>query len=162
MRARQLDKKVIKLDLGVETPEAGFIACPVKKRLPYPDHSVTLISAAHVIEKIPKEKFIAFMDECWRVLKEDGQFRIAVYYAGSTPFWADPKNVNGVTIQTFNFFDPETMGGNLYKKYKPKPWKILNCFVQVECTIEILLAKRREGFSKKQLKRLEKFQDPSL
>lgn len=143
MRARQLNKKVIKLDLGVETPEDGFIACPITRRLPYPDYSVTLLSAAHVIEKIPRDRFIAFMDECWRVLKEGGQLRIAAYYGGSTPFWADPKHVNGTTIQTWNYFDPEGGGGMLYQKYKPKPWKILSCFVQVQCTIEVLLEKRK-------------------
>jgi len=143
MRARQLNKKVIKVDLGTKTPEDGFIACPITKRFPFPDNSVTLLSAAHVIEKIPRDKFIFFMDECWRVLKEDGQLRIAAYYGGSTPFWADPTHVNGVTIQTFNYFDPEGMGGALYKKYKPKPWRVLTCFVQVECTIEVLLSKRK-------------------
>lgn len=143
MRARQLNKKVIKVDLGTKTPEEGFIACSIKKRLPFPDNSITLLSAAHVFEKVERKDFIPLMDECWRVLKEDGQLRIAVYYGGSTPFWADPKHVNGLTIQSFNYFDPVTMGGKLYQKYKPKPWRILTCFVQTECTIEALLAKRK-------------------
>lgn len=86
---------------------------------------------------------MGFMDECHRVLKEDGQLRIAAYYAGSTPFWADPHHVNGLTIQSWSFFDPCMMGGNLYKKYKPKPWKLQQCFIQVECTMEILLVKRK-------------------
>jgi hypothetical protein len=136
-------KKVIKVDIGTTTPEEGFLSCQLKVKLPFPDNSVTLLSAAHSLEKLPKEKFMKFMDEAWRVLKIDGQFRIAMYYAGSTPFWADPHNVNGLTIQSWNYFDPETMGGALYNKYKPKPWKIQQVFVQKECTMEVLLAKRK-------------------
>ncbi len=135
-------KKVIKLDLGVKKPEEGFIACPVSLPLKVPSDSVTLLSAAHVVEKIPREKFFKFMDECWRVLKVGGQMRIAAYYAGSTPFWADPSHISGYTIQTWNFFDPVSMGGQLYNKYKPKPWKIRQCYVQTEATMEILLEKR--------------------
>lgn len=135
-------RKVLKVDLGTINPEEGFVACPLKMKLPFPDHSVTLLSAAHVIEKIPREKFIDFMNECWRVLKIDGQMRIAAYYGGSTPFWADPTHVNGCTMQTWSYFDPESYEGNLYKKYKPKPWKIVSCYVQTEMTMEVLLSKR--------------------
>lgn len=138
-------RKVLKVDLGTQTPEEGFVACPLKMKLPFPDNSVTLLSAAHVIEKIPREKFIDFMNECWRVLKIDGQMRIAAYYAGSTPFWADPMNVSGYTMQTWSYFDPESYDGSLYKVYKPRPWKIINCFVQVKATMEVLMQKRHVG-----------------
>lgn len=136
-------RRVLKVDLGTKTPEEGFIPCDIKKRLPFPDNSITLISAAHSLEKVPREKFMALMDECWRVLKVDGQFRIAMYYGGSTPFWADPHNVNGLTIQSWHYFDPLALDGALYKKYKPKPWKIAQVFVQTECTMEVLLIKRK-------------------
>ena len=135
MREKRLDTKVHQVDL------ADYYK---RKKLPFKDNSITLLSASHIIEKIPRERFIDFMNECWRVLKEDGQFRIAAYYGGSTPFWADPTHVNGLTIQSWSFFDPEMMGGQLYQKYKPKPWKIQQCYVQVECTMEILLSKRKK------------------
>ncbi len=135
--------KVIKVDLGTLSPEEGFLAVPLKLPFKLPNNSVTLLSAAHVIEKVPRKDFIKFMDECWRVLKLDGQMRIACYYGGSTPFWADPSHVNGLTMQSWSYFDPENYDGKLYKKYKPKPWKILSCYVQTECTMEVLLQKRK-------------------
>ena len=132
-REKRLDSKVIQIDL------ADYYT---KRKLPFRDSSVTLLSASHVFEKIPRERFMSFMDECWRVLKIDGQMRVAAYYGGSTPFWADPYHVNGLTIQSWSFFDPTMMGGNLYKKYSPKPWKVAQCYIQVECTMEVLLIKR--------------------
>lgn len=133
-REKRHDTEVIQIDL---------VDHYRKKRLPFKDSSITLLSASHLLEKIPRDRFIKFMDECHRVLKIGGQFRIAAYYGGSTPFWADPTHVNGLTVQSWNFFDPETMGGVLYQRYKPKPWKIEQVYVQTECTMEVLLSKRK-------------------
>ncbi len=55
---------------------------------------------------------------------------------------ADPTHVNGCTMQTWSFFDPEGVGGALYNKYKPKPWKLESCYVQTQATMEVLLRKR--------------------
>ncbi len=143
MRARQLDtKKVIKVDLGLN-PQPGFTFIDGrKKKFPLKDNSVTLLSSANLVEKInPADKgFIKFMDECWRVLKIDGQFRIITPYAGSMGFWADPTNVNGCNAQTWFYFDPTSKTG-LYNAYKPRPWKINQCFFQSDGNMEVLLSK---------------------
>lgn len=115
---------------------------------PIPDNTFTLVSASHVLEHIPRENgvFIDVMNECWRVLKYDGQMRIAVPFAGSTMFWADPTHVNGIVPQTFHYFDP-LAPMKTYHVYKPKPWKIEQCYWQPDGILECLLTKRREDKS---------------
>lgn len=112
---------------------------------PFPDATFTLLSASHVLEHITREDktFLKVMDEAWRVLKYDGQFRIATPYGGSTMFWADPTHVNGIVPQTFHYFDPLAPLGT-YRVYKPKPWKIQALYWTPEGNVECLLIKRRE------------------
>lgn len=143
-------KKVIKLDLGGDlNPQPGFIVLPriklEKYPWPYKDNTITLLSASNVVEKIdPRNKgFIKFMNEAWRVLKIDGQFRIITPYAGSMGYWADPTNVNGCNAQTWFYFDPTSTTG-LWNAYKPKPFKINQCFFQSDGNMEILLSKLDE------------------
>jgi SAM-dependent methyltransferase len=153
--------QVLKLDIGCgdnKQQEDGWIGIDIQPLpgvdifydlqtfpWPLPDNTFTLLSASHVLEHITRENniFIKFMDECWRVLKYDGQFRIAVPYAGSTMFWADPTHVNGIVPQTFHYFDP-LAPLNTYHIYKPKPWKIEQLYWTQEGNVEALLSKRRE------------------
>lgn len=146
------NKSVIKIDLSGGTSSPGFLSIYpkplnalqaaqfVEKKLPLKSNSVTLLMAGHLIEHIEPRKFITFMDECWRVLKEGGQFMISNPYAGSTGFWADPTHINGVNAQTWYYFDPTGPTG-LYDTYKPKPWRVDRCFFQSDGVMETLLVK---------------------
>jgi hypothetical protein len=150
---------IIKLDVGCREPkEEGFIGIDYRnvagvdivhdvesQPWPLPAECASLVMVRHLVEHIdPANRgFIKFMDECWRVLKYGGQLLISTPYAGSSEFWADPTNINGCTPKTWEFFDPEITGGVSYEKYKPKPWKILNCCFQVNGYMEALLEKRR-------------------
>ena len=97
----------------------------------------------------PGPKFLAFMDECWRILKPDGQFMIAVPYAGSTGYFQDPTHVNPINEVTWAYFDPlePNTDGQLYRIYEPKPWKIGPSAWNQFGNIETLLIKRREDNS---------------
>ena len=160
-----LDSKngeVIRLDLGCgQDKQPGFISLDTsnlpgvdivhnieKYPYPLPDNFVTLVKAGHVVEKINpiNQGFIKFMNEIWRILKYDGQFLISTYYAGSAGYWGDPTNINGCTQHTWFYFDPLTPSG-LYKKYKPKPWKIDKSYANPDGIMEVLLIKRREDVS---------------
>jgi SAM-dependent methyltransferase len=141
-RRKDNSKKVLKVDLGL-TRQDGFEHIDGRVfPFPYEDNSVTLLSSAYLVEKIdPRNKgFIKFMDECWRILKEDGQFRILTPYAGSMGYWADPTNINGCNAQTWPYFDPTSPTG-LYNTYKPLPWKVDRCFFQSDGIMEVLLIK---------------------
>lgn len=114
---------------------------------PFPDNSIDLVRADDVITHISRENrgFIRFMDECWRILKFDGQFMISAFYAGSYEFYRDPTNVNPVNECTFAYFDPlePIAGKELYRIYKPKPWRIVHISFKVNGNMEVLLYKRR-------------------
>jgi len=156
---------IIKLDLGSgENQEPGFINIDCRKLpgvhivhdveslpWPLPDGCATLVMARHLVEHINPAKggFIKFMDECWRVLKYEGQMMILTRYGGCSFYWADPTHVNGCSPETWSYFDPHAAGGILYGHYRPKPWKILNCFYQVNGNMEVLMSKRREDISYK-------------
>ncbi len=111
---------------------------------PFPDNTFTLLSSHHVLEHIPREDgvFISVLNECWRILKFDGQFRIAVPYGGSTMYYADPTHINPIVPQTFHYFDP-LAPMQTYHVYKPSPWKIEQLFWAPDGNIECLLTKRR-------------------
>jgi SAM-dependent methyltransferase len=111
---------------------------------PFPKETFTLLSSHHVLEHIPRENgvFIQVMNECWRILKFDGQFRIAVPYGGSTMYFADPTHINPIVPQTFHYFDP-LAPMQTYHVYKPKPWAIQQLFWAPDGNIECLLTKRR-------------------
>lgn len=141
--------EVLKLDLA-PYPGENFIGMtvdlkhdPVITPFPIADEQFTLISAAHVAHHVQRGKeFIKWMDECWRILKQGGQMRLSAPYAGNTAFWTDPLAVNGITPQTFYYFDPLHPTG-LYKTFKPHPWEIKETYFQAEGSVEILLIKRR-------------------
>lgn len=113
---------------------------------PFPDNSVDLIIASQLVEHINPHKgiFIKFMDEAWRILKDKGQFMIATPYAPSTGYFQDPTHVNPCNELTWSYFDPvdERTGGNLYKNYRPKPWKIVENVWYSNGNLEVLLEKR--------------------
>lgn len=96
-----------------------------------------------------ESSFIAFMDEVWRILKPGGEFLFRVPYAGTIGYYQDPTHINTITEATIYYFDP-FHASNLYKIYRPKPWKIEHMFWDTEAIMEVLLIKRLEdpSFSK--------------
>lgn len=163
MNTKQLikDKSQVNLDLeGGRFPQKGFITMhsfPLpgvdivwdfnKLPYPFPDNSVNILRADGLLTKVSREDkhFIKFMDECWRILKYEGQFMIACTYAYNTFFIQDPCNINPLNETTFVYFDPleRSSNGLLYKIYKPKPWKITHISFKVGGLMEVLLEKRR-------------------
>lgn len=152
--------EVFKLDIRCgDKKEIGFIGIDPRnlpgvdivwdiEKFPWPiaDGVVDLASAAHVVQYLNplNHGMINFMDEVWRILKYGGQMRLSTVYAGSTAFFSDPEAVNPCTAHTFYYFDPLAPSG-LYRKYKPKPWKIESGpFWNPDGIMEVLLSKRRE------------------
>lgn len=112
--------------------------------------SKNILTKEDVAEKIGEYNaqpvFMRFMDEVWRIMKYDGEFISVFPYAGSQGFWQDPTHINGINEITFTYFDPldEGTGGQLYRIYKPKPWKIKYQSFQKQGFMEVVLIKRRE------------------
>lgn len=147
----------VQIRLGGTEAQPGFIVmntdpgiyvdiCHDLETYPYPlpENSVDMLVAPDLIEHInPHRKgFIKFMDECWRVLKVNGEFLIATPYAGSMAFYQDPTHCNPCNEATWSYFDPMKIDGVLYRIYKPKPWKIVKAAFVESGNMEVLLAKR--------------------
>ena len=135
---------VDKLDI----PGVDIIQDPEQYPWVFPDECAELVIAPNLVERINPagNGFIKFMDEVWRVLIPGGKFMIATPYAGSPLWWRDPTHCNACTEMTWAYFDPLDIAtdGLAYKKYKPKPWKIIFSTWTEIGNLEVALEKRRE------------------
>lgn len=141
----------IKLDLGCgENVHEGFAG--VDKRSlpnveqvdleyfpwPWKPDSVSVILASQVVEHIDPSNSIKFMDECWRILEDDGLLVIVTPYGGSERSFQDPTHKNPWIRYTPFYFVP---GNDLYDVYKPKQWKIEKISYNVELDLGVAFRK---------------------
>ena len=91
--------------------------------IPWPieSESVYAINASHVLEHMKPWNIIDIMNECWRVLEPEGAIDIKVPYG--IAFDTDPTHSLRFNLSSFWYFDKSK---NLYKTYKPKPWKTIH------------------------------------
>jgi SAM-dependent methyltransferase len=82
--------------------------CGDIQNLPFKDESIDEIRSIHVLEHIPN--IVKTMNECWRVLKPNGQFNIRVPLFPTTGSISDPTHVRFFIIGTFDYF---TQNGKL-------------------------------------------------
>lgn len=71
--------------------------------LPFPDSSIESIVTHHCLEHIG-DGFVALIDDCWRVLKPEGLFRIIVPLYPSTSAVEDPDHKRYFMEDTFASF----------------------------------------------------------
>lgn len=155
------NNKGIYLDIGCgENKQSGFVGIDYRGLdsvdivhnleefpWPLPNECTSLAVASHVVEHINPAggKFIEFMNEVWRILKPEGEFAIGTPYAGSPGYWQDPTHCNPCSEVTFDYFDPlgSLSQGQLYKIYRPLPWKIKINTWHSTGNLEVVLIKRR-------------------
>jgi predicted SAM-dependent methyltransferase len=58
------------------------IAHDLRKGIPFASDSVDRIYTSHMLEHIPFKELLVFLDECYRVLKKDGELSVCVPDAG--------------------------------------------------------------------------------
>lgn len=78
-----------------------------QRRLPFPDDSIESMISHHCLEHIGTG-FLRLMDECHRVLKPGGKFRIIVPLFPSLAAVSDPDHVRYFTKDTFDSFAGKT------------------------------------------------------
>jgi hypothetical protein len=111
---------------------------------PIPDNICSWVLMSHLWEHIePKYRF-EVMDECWRIIRHDGQLWISCPYAGSYLEAAHPAHYMCPNEATFQFFDPDYQLWHSCSYKKPLPWKIVSCFTNLIGCIEIVLEPRKE------------------
>lgn len=113
---------------------------------PLPDECAIRVAASHLIEHIDPTggKFLAFMDEVWRVTKVGGHFMIAMPYGLSPGFIQDPTHCNPCNEATWAYFDP-MHHSMLWTIYKPKPWFYKYITFDPMWSMEVLLVKLSEN-----------------
>lgn len=83
-------------------PLYGDVVADLEEGLPFADRSVDVINASHIFEHI--HNFIPLMNECWRILKDDGFLMAAMpTYPGKMAV-NDPTHVRFFTPDTFVYF----------------------------------------------------------
>jgi SAM-dependent methyltransferase len=65
------------------------------------NESVDEISGQDVLEKIPD--LVAFVDECYRILKPGGKCNFSSPFYASSGAWVSPITVRGISERTLNF-----------------------------------------------------------
>jgi SAM-dependent methyltransferase len=84
-------------------------------RFPYPfdDDSAEEIRAVDVIEHLAnyteddRPSVVAFIEECYRILKPGGELFIQTPGWDADFLWIDPTHVRGFDMQSMDFFDPD-------------------------------------------------------
>lgn len=112
---------------------------------PIEDGACRRIIMSHIFEHIePKHRF-EVMDECWRVIRPDGQLLISCPYGGSLLEYAHPAHYMCPNKVTFQFFDPDYPLWHACSYKKPLPWKIDGLAYVIGGTIEVALSPRKSS-----------------
>lgn len=111
-------------------------------QLPYGDDSVDIIVAHHVLEHI--FNLIPLMNECHRVLREDGFMEIAVPHFPHPDSVKDPDHKRFFVPETFRGYFCDYAAAGLFPFYQIKPWRMRHLDV-TEAEIKVVMAplKRR-------------------
>lgn len=101
---------------------------------PFPDGVADQIQAIDVLEHLPnythapnsRPGVVAFMDECWRILKPSGSLFIQVPHWQGKWTWIDPTHVRGFDPRSFDYWDPDTDFGRSFGFYSPYKYRIVD------------------------------------
>lgn len=92
-----------------------------------PANSLNVVTSFHLVEHLPFEALIKFMDEIERVLKPGGLVILETpnpenFMVGSYSFYADPTHRNPIPSETLEFL-LESRGFTDTKVWKLRPWE---------------------------------------
>lgn len=88
---------------------------------PWKDNSFEYIVAVDVLEHL--DSFIAFFDECWRILQPGGEIAVRVPRYDCINVHIDPTHKRGYHPDSFDYLDPTTRWGSQYGMYTPHKWR---------------------------------------
>lgn len=105
---------------------------------PFDDDSAQFIKAADILEHL--DDFVAFFDECWRILASDGVLQVQTVLHTSVNRWRDSTHKRPYRPEAFTFLDPDYACWQRFGKfYTVRHWKITSLLdggeaVRVEMT----------------------------
>lgn len=113
---------------------------------PWKDESFDLVVAKSVLEHLRMDLFRS-MDECWRILHPEGKVYLKIPYWRHNTSYGDPSHHGRFSLETPQFFDPETKLGRAYQFYPHRKWKIIKgpLLNKSKSSIHCTLQKRSES-----------------
>lgn len=117
-------KKPGAIGLDIARMEGVDMIADVMRPLPFRDNSLDGVYASHLVEHV--DDLMAFMNEVWRVCKPNAlvQFRFP-HASTSYVIWRDPTHRRGVFLDTFEYFDADTLSGALFGYYNEAKFRIV-------------------------------------
>jgi len=115
------NEEVIHLDIK-ELPDVEIVA-DLNNGIPLPSNSFDEVIADDIVEHIID--VIKLMEEIHRVLKKGGVVKIHTTYIGTEMSFADPTHFHYFTLNSFDYFDPDTSFGKTYSFYSKAKFKII-------------------------------------
>jgi predicted SAM-dependent methyltransferase len=119
----------INVDL-LDLPEVDVVHNLLDFPYPFEDESATHIRAVDVLEHLPnytddrRPMVIAFIEECYRILKPGGELYIQTPGYDAEFLWQDPTHVRGFHPKSMDLFDPETEFGATTGFYSEAKFKV--------------------------------------
>ena len=90
---------------------------------PFEDAQFEHIQATDIVEHITD--IFKMFAELHRILKPEGIVKIHTNYAGHISAFTDPQHKHFFTLESFDYFDPETFMGREFYFYTTVKFKIL-------------------------------------
>jgi hypothetical protein len=115
-----VDKVDIKRYFPDTTKSKNFFRYDLNvKPWPWLDETAETIIMRDGLEHLQSGSFVEVMEEVWRVLIPNGEFACQVPDASTPLAFTDPTHTMFFTINSFDYFDPETVIGRLLPHYSP-------------------------------------------
>lgn len=110
---------------------------------PIPSNICSVILMSHVWEHVEPKYRSRLMDECWRIIRHDGQLLISAPYANTFLANAHPEHYLCPNELTFQFYDPDFPLFISGSYGMVKPWKLVRNEPNVAGCIEVILEPRK-------------------
>lgn len=93
-------------------------------RTPFRDSSVSRVFAWHLVEHM--DDLPALMAEVWRICRPGALVYFRFPHASAThSAWTDPTHRRGLTLETFDYFDRQTLSGGMFGYYHQAPFRVV-------------------------------------
>jgi hypothetical protein len=93
-------------------------------RTPFRDSSVSRVFAWHLVEHM--DDLQALMAEVWRICRPGALVYLRFPHASAThSAWSDPTHRRGLTLETFDYFDQQTLPGRMFGYYHGAPFRVV-------------------------------------
>lgn len=111
-----MDLEMLYPSMDENDPEKLMQIIPIQGRMPFPNDSIESIISHHCLEHIG-EGFIRLMDECHRILKPGGEFRIIVPLFPSRSAVEDPDHKRYFMEETLEAFCGAENGEHFHESF---------------------------------------------